>query len=220
VDLSKGKDTNRTQGLRRQMVEELKEKGIYHAKVLAAMLKMPRHFFVSSSLLEHAYLDTPLPIDCQQTISHPYTVARQTELLEISKNQRVLEIGTGSGYQAAILKTMETFVYTIERQRILYQNVKKRFEQFGLSIGCKYGDGYKGWKEFAPFDRILITCAVSEIPFPLLEQLTIGGIMVLPVGQQDEQTMTKIVKNSLTDFSCTTHGSYRFVPMLKEVNIR
>ena len=207
-------DTYRTQGLRKQLVEELKKKGIQDTNVLSAIALVPRHFFLSSSLLEHAYNDVPLPIACKQTISQPYTVARQTELLEVKKNLRILEIGTGSGYQAAILHKMEARVYTIERHRELYESAKQLFQNMSYAIGIKYGDGYKGWEEFAPYDRILITCGAAELPQNLLKQLRPNGILVAPIGES-EQIMTKVLKLSEDEFETTTHGNYRFVPMLR-----
>ena len=208
-------DNYRTQGLRKQLVEELKTKGISDTAVLEAIGKVPRHCFVSLSLKEHAYADTALPIACKQTISQPYTVAKQTELLEVKRQQRVLEIGTGSGYQAAVLKQLGAYVYTVERQRDLHENAKKTFQTLSLSIASTYGDGYKGWTEFAPFDRVLITCGCLEIPNELLNQLAVGGILVAPVGDNDIQEMVKVVKTSSTEYTKTTHGSFRFVPMLK-----
>ena len=207
-------DTYRTQGLRKQLVEELKKKGIQDANVLSAIALVPRHFFLSSSLLEHAYNDVPLPIACKQTISQPYTVARQTELLEVKKNLRILEIGTGSGYQAAILHKIDARVYTIERHRELYESAKQLFQNMSYAIGIKYGDGYKGWEEFAPYDRILITCGAAELPQNLLKQLKPNGILVAPIGES-EQIMTKVLKLSEDEFETTTHGNYRFVPMLR-----
>jgi len=207
-------DTYRTQGLRKQLVEELKKKGIQDTNVLSSIAIVPRHFFLSSSLLEHSYNDVPLPIACKQTISQPYTVARQTELLEVKKNLRILEIGTGSGYQAAILHKMEARVYTIERHRELYESAKQLFQNMSYAIGIKYGDGYKGWEEFAPYDRILITCGAAELPQNLLKQLKPNGILVAPIGES-EQIMTKVLKLSEDEFETTTHGNYRFVPMLR-----
>ena len=209
-------DDYRTQGSRKQLVKELKAKGITDDAVLDAIGKIPRHCFVLPSLKERAYADTPLPIACKQTISQPYTVAVQTELLEIKRQHRILEIGTGSGYQAAILKQMGAYVYTIERQRNLYESAKKIFQTLSLSIACTYGDGYKGWAEFAPFDRALITCGCVEAPQELLNQLAVGGILVAPVGNDDVQEMIKIVKKSDTEYSKTSHGAFRFVPMLRD----
>ncbi len=207
-------DTYRTKGLRKHLMEELKSKGITDINVLEAIAAVPRHYFVPVSLFEHAYSDTALPISCKQTISQPYTVAKQSELLEVEKQLRILEIGTGSGYQAAILRYMGAFVYSIERQRDLYETAKKLFHSLSISIASKHGDGYKGWVEFAPFDRILITCGATELPQTLLSQLKINGILVAPIGEQ-EQIMTKVVRISETEFETTTHGSFRFVPMVK-----
>ena len=206
-------DTYRTKGLRKQLVKELKTKGIQHPSVLDAIENVPRHYFVPASLFERAYMDLPLPISCQQTISQPFTVARQTELLEVEKQHRVLEIGTGSGYQAAVFRYMGAFVYSIERQRDLYESAKKLVQKLSISIASKHGDGHNGWAEFAPFDRILITCGVAELPKNLLNQLKINGILVAPIGVE-EQVMTKIIRISEIEFETTTHGMYSFVPMV------
>jgi protein-L-isoaspartate(D-aspartate) O-methyltransferase len=213
--MNKMTDTYRTKGLRKHLVEELQNKGIKDKEVLDAIANVPRHYFVPTHLFERAYNDTPLPISCKQTISQPYTVARQSELLEIKKQMRILEIGTGSGYQAAILRYMGAFVYSIERQRDLHEQTKKLFHDLSISIASKYGDGYNGWNEFAPFDRILVTCGAMEIPQTLLIQLKINGILVAPVGEAEQQIMTKTIRLSDTEFETTTHGCFRFVPMLK-----
>ena len=210
-------DTNRDKGLRQIMIEELRKKGIDNELVLSAMLTMPRHYFVSSSFYERAYIDAALPINCGQTISQPFTVAKQTSLLDITPKQKILEIGTGSGYQAAILKTMGGYVYSIERHRVLYEQTKQLFANLSLNIACRLGDGYLGWTEFAPFDRILITCGAPEIPEKLLSQLKIGGILVAPIGEQ-EQIMTKVVRVSESEWETSLHGHCSFVPMLKNVN--
>lgn len=208
-------DNHRTQGSRRQLVEELKRKGIADDAVLKAIGEIPRHYFVPLSLKAHAYMDSALPIACKQTISQPYTVAKQTTLLEVKPLLKILEIGTGSGYQSAVLKHLGAFVYTIERQRDLHENAKKLFQILSLPIASTHGDGYKGWQEFAPFDRILITCGASDVPNDLLEQLKIGGILVVPIGDNDLQEMVKIVKTSQNEYTKTHHGAFRFVPMLK-----
>ncbi|MDR0367542.1 MAG: protein-L-isoaspartate(D-aspartate) O-methyltransferase [Bacteroidales bacterium] len=207
-------DTYQTKGLRNLLVEELKSKGIADPEVLNAVSVIPRHLFVPKSLFGHAYSDVPLPILCGQTISQPYTVARQSELLEVKEKQKVLEIGTGSGYQAAILQQMKARVYTIERHRELYEQTKKLFQDLSVSIATKHGDGYKGWEEFSPYDRILITCGAVSLPKSLLSQLKINGILVAPVGEE-EQIMTKVIRLSENEFQTTTHGSFRFVPMLR-----
>jgi protein-L-isoaspartate(D-aspartate) O-methyltransferase len=209
-------DTNQTKGLRKQLVEKLKIKGIKDKNVLDAILNVPRHYFVSAALFGHAYSDMPLPIICKQTISQPYTVAKQSELLEVKKQHRILEIGTGSGYQSAILHYMGAFVYSIERQRNLYENTKKIFHSLSISVASKHGDGYNGWTEFAPFDRILITCGAVELPQTLLNQLKINGILVAPIGKSP-QIMTKVIRISETEFEITRHGEYVFVPMIKNV---
>lgn len=208
-------DSLKDKGLRKQMVEELKKKGINDSRLLEVFNEVPRHFFVPESLYGHAYEDIPLPIACKQTISQPYTVAIQTQLLEIAKNKRILEIGTGSGYQAVILKKLGVYVYTIERQKYIFEDTKKIFEKMGLNIACKYGDGYLGWNEFAPFDGIVITCGAAEVPQKLLKQLKIGGILVVPLGE-GVQTMTKIVRLSENEFKTTQHGIFRFVPMIQD----
>ena len=207
-------DTNQTKGLRKRLVEELKNSGIKDKNVLDAVMNVPRHYFVPVSLLGHAYSDMPLPIHCKQTISQPYTVAKQSELLMVEKQHRVLEIGTGSGYQAAILRYMGAFVYSIERHRELHENVKNLFHSLSISVATKHGDGYNGWTEFAPFDRILITCGATELPQNLLNQLKINGILVAPIGE-NPQIMTKAVRVSETEFKITRHGEYTFVPMVK-----
>jgi protein-L-isoaspartate(D-aspartate) O-methyltransferase len=206
-------DTFRDKGLRKQMVEDLQKKGISDERLLEVFKEVPRHYFVPDSLYEHAYADIALPIACKQTISQPYTVAIQTQLLEVKKNQRLLEIGTGSGYQAVILKKLGAYVYTIERQKAIFDETKKLFERLGLSIAAKYGDGHAGWTDFAPFDGIVITCGANEVPKNLLTQLKIGGKMVVPIGE-GVQTMTRIIRLSETEYETTTHGVFRFVPML------
>jgi len=208
-------DTYQTKGLRKHLVEDLRCKGIKDKYVLDAVMNVPRHYFVPTSLFGHAYTDLPLPISCKQTISQPYTVARQTELLDIKPQHRVLEIGTGSGYQAAILRYIGAFVYSIERHRELYENAKKLFQTLSISIASRHGDGYNGWADFAPFDRILITCGATEIPQNLLKQLKINGILVAPIGEEQQQVMTKTIRLSETEFETTTHGSFIFVPMVK-----
>lgn len=208
-------DSEKDIGRRRRMVQELKEKGICSEEVLQAFLQVPRHCFVPSFLYAHAYEDHALPIACGQTISQPSTVARQTQLLEVRPKQKILEIGTGTGFQAAILKAMGAYVYSVERQADLYRETGNRLRELHISIAMKHADGYRGWKEFAPFDRILLTCAVPEVPQELLEQLKPGGILLAPVGQK-MQTMTKIVRDEHSGTIVTTHGTFQFVPMLQD----
>jgi len=208
------KDTYKHKGLRKKLVEEIRSKGIKDERILEAIDKIPRHFFLDSSFESFAYQDKPFPIGSGQTISQPYTVAYQTELLEIEPKDKVLEIGTGSGYQACILLEMEARVYTIERYRSLYSKTKKLLEKMGYAPKMFYGDGYKGLPVYEPFDKILITAAAPDIPQALFEQLKTGGIMVVPLGDSDSQIMKKIIKKedgSYTEQSC---GYFRFVPLL------
>jgi len=207
-------DTYRHQGLRRKLVNELKEKGIRDERVLEAIGKVPRHIFMDSSFLEYAYVDKAFPIGSGQTISQPYTVAFQTELLQVEKGMKVLEIGTGSGYQACVLLEMGAKVFTIERQHNLYKKVRKFFEKYGYRARVFYRDGYLGLPAFAPFDRIIITAAVAEIPLALKQQLKTGGILVAPVGSQGYQTMVRLTRKSDHEFEEEHFGGFIFVPML------
>jgi protein-L-isoaspartate(D-aspartate) O-methyltransferase len=210
-------DSFRHKGLRKLLVQTIRQKGISDPNVLQAIEKVPRHFFFDSSFLEFAYEDKPFPIGAGQTISQPYTVAFQTELLKTGKGDRVLEIGTGSGYQACILAELGGKVFTIERQKSLFDKTSKLLQKLGYSgIKMFYGDGYKGLPPFAPFDRIIITAAAPFIPDPLLDQLKTGGIMVIPVGPDDVQIMTTITKTSDTTWEKREHGAFRFVPMLED----
>ncbi len=209
------------QGKRKRLVEQLKEKGIINQAVLNTILKIPRHLFFDQSterpaLLDHAYSDKALKIGAGQTISHPFTVAFQTEKLNIVKGDKVLEIGTGCGYQTAVLLEMGAKVYSIERQKELFDKTKVFLPLIGYK-GAKliYGDGYKGLPQFAPFDKIIVTAAAPYIPQDLLAQLNIGGIMVIPLGEGEEQVMNVIVKKSGTEFDKQAFGKFKFVPMLQ-----
>ncbi len=209
------------QGKRKRLVEQLKEKGIINQAVLNTILKIPRHLFFDQSterpaLLDHAYSDKALKIGAGQTISHPFTVAFQTEKLNIVKGEKVLEIGTGCGYQTAVLLEMGAKVYSIERQKELFDKTKVFLPLIGYK-GAKliYGDGYKGLPQFAPFDKIIVTAAAPYIPQDLLAQLNIGGIMVIPLGEGEEQVMNVIVKKSGTEFDKQAFGKFKFVPMLQ-----
>ncbi len=208
-------DTYRHKGLRKALVNSLQKKGIKDESVLSAIGNVPRHWFMDSSFLEYAYEDKPFPIGSGQTISQPYTVARQTELLKVKKGMKVLEIGTGSGYQASILGELGAKVYTIERQKKLYQKTKEFLKKLPYRIKVFYDDGTKGLPAFAPFDRILITAAAPEIPQTLLDQLKPGGILVAPVGKDDMQEMIRITKNDNNTLTTEKFGYYKFVPMLK-----
>jgi protein-L-isoaspartate(D-aspartate) O-methyltransferase len=201
--------------MRKGLVKTLENKGIKDRKVLEAINKIPRHWFMDSSFLEFAYQDKPFPIGSGQTISQPYTVARQTELLLVEKNMKVLEIGTGSGYQACVLGELGAKVYTVERQKKLYLKTKQFLQQFPYRIKAFYDDGNKGLPAFAPFDRIIITAAAPEIPQNLLEQLKSGGILLLPLGVGDVQQMVRITKTGEGNLKTENFGNYRFVPMLK-----
>ncbi len=210
-------DTFKLQGKRKQLVEDLKKKGITDASVIDALLKVPRHFFIAKGLEDKAYEDIALPIASNQTISQPYTVAFQSQLLEIKSNQKVLEIGTGSGYQAAILSAMGANVYTIERHKVLYKNAAIAIKKASFRANLFYGDGYKGLPTYGPFDRILITAAAPEIPEDLKSQLKTGGILVVPLGGGERQIMTKLLKNTDGTFTVTEHDYFAFVPMLKGI---
>lgn len=209
-------DTYKHQGLRRKLAEEVRLKGIQDIRIIDAITKIPRHFFLDSSFTEFAYQDKPFPIGSGQTISQPYTVAFQTELLEIEKGDKVLEIGTGSGYQACVLLELGAKVFTIERHRSLFQKTKPLLETMGYFPKMFYGDGYKGLPSFAPFEKILVTAAAPQIPPALLIQLSLGGMLVIPVGGGENQIMTRIRKISETEFEKEEFGSFRFVPMLED----
>ncbi|MCC6384696.1 MAG: protein-L-isoaspartate(D-aspartate) O-methyltransferase [Bacteroidia bacterium] len=209
-------DNYRQQGLRRKLIEEIKSKGIDDQKVLNAIDEVPRHLFMDKAFLEFAYSDKAFPIEAGQTISQPYTVAFQTHLLDVYKGAKVLEVGTGSGYQAAVLEKLGAWVFSIERHKVLYEKTRKLLNKLGYSVNCFYGDGFKGLPPFAPFDRILITCGAPEIPHELLNQLKTGGIMVVPVGAGDVQQMTTILKKGDKDYEIHQSGKFRFVPMLQE----
>ncbi len=208
-------DTYKHKGMRRRLVEEIKAKGIEDERILKAIGKIPRHFFMDSSFESFAYRDVPFPIGSGQTISQPYTVAFQTQLLEIRKGDKVLEIGTGSGYQAIVLLELGAKVFSIERQRKLYNKTRKLMDEMGYMPKLFYGDGYKGLPSYAPFDKILVTAAAPEVPEALLMQLKIGGMLVIPVGGDEGQTMYRIRRISEKEYERKTHGAFAFVPMLK-----
>lgn len=200
-------------GLRRKLVDQVRSRGIRDTRILEAMMKVPRHAFMDSSFLKFAYQDQAFPIASGQTISQPYTVAFQTELLEVSIHQKVLEVGTGSGYQASILAEMGARVFTIERIRKLYQEAQKIIRELGYPVRFFLGDGYQGLPTYAPFDRILITAAAPEIPEALKQQLATGGILVAPVGPPEHQVMTRCVRTGPDTFDLSVHGTFVFVPM-------
>ena len=211
------KDSHRQQGKRQQLVKIVQEKGIEDQKVLKAIGSIPRHLFMDSSFEDFAYQDKAFPIAADQTISQPYTVAFQTELLQIKRGDIVLEIGTGSGYQTAVLCYLGAKVYTVERQRELF----KKTERFLPKLGYRpkyatFGDGYLGLPDYAPFDKIIVTGA-PFIPKPLMQQLKVGGRLVIPVGD-DVQIMTLLERKSQKEFKKTTFGEFRFVPLLEDKN--
>ncbi len=208
-------DTYRHKGLRRNLVDELKLKGISDQKVLDAIYAVPRHFFMDSGFINFAYKDSAFPIGAGQTISQPYTVAFQTQLLTIQPLEKVLEIGTGSGYQTAVLMEMGAKVYTIERQKELYIKAKAQLEAMGYHPHFFYGDGYLGMPSYGPYSKIIITAGAPEIPAMLIEQLQIGGKLISPVGDKLGQVMTLAEKVSETETIITQHGNFIFVPLLK-----
>ncbi|MDT0676703.1 protein-L-isoaspartate(D-aspartate) O-methyltransferase [Autumnicola musiva] len=212
------RDNFRHKGKRQQLVNIIKEKGVTDKKVLDAINTIPRHLFMDSSFEDHAYQDKAFPIAADQTISQPYTVAFQTELLEITREDTVLEIGTGSGYQTAVLCELGAKVYSIERQRELYRKTSKFLQKIGYRPKqLSFGDGYKGWPEYAPFDKIIVTAGAPFLPKKLLGQLKIGGRMVIPIGK-DVQIMTMFTRKSDTEFNKKEFGNFRFVPLLEDKN--
>ncbi|WP_373297305.1 protein-L-isoaspartate(D-aspartate) O-methyltransferase [Salinimicrobium marinum] len=211
-------DTLKHQGKRQQLANIVAGKGIKDDRVLAAIKKIPRHLFMDSSFEDHAYQDKAFPIAADQTISQPYTVAYQTELLQVSKGETVLEIGTGSGYQTAVLCEMGAKVYSIERQQELFRKTKMFLSKIGYRpryLG--FGDGYKGLPDYAPFDRIIVTAGAPYVPNPLLSQLKVGGRMVIPVGK-DVQVMTLFERKSANEFQKSEYDDFRFVPLLEDRN--
>ena len=208
-------DTFRTLGLRRQLVELLKSKGIANADVLAAIGKVPRHVFLDGAFLEQAYEDKAMPIGEGQTISQPYTVAFQTSLLQIAKRSKVLEIGTGSGYQAAVLMELGVRLHSIERQRALFEKTKRVLPQLGYATAkLHFGDGTLGWPTYAPFDGILVTAGAPAVPEALVQQLAPSGRLVIPVGDEATQTMLRITKNTDGTLQTEQFEKFKFVPLL------
>ena len=211
-----GLDTYRHKGLRKALVDILISKGIKNKEILTAISKVPRHLFFDNAFVEFAYQDKAFPIGSGQTISQPYTVAFQTELLELKKGEKVLEIGTGSGYQTAILMELGAKVFSIERQKKLFVKAKDMLEKLNYRPKLFYGDGFKGQPAFGPFDKILITAGAPDIPGELIDQLKPGGIMVIPVDHDDHQLMVRLIKSSDgLSYKTEKHGKFQFVPMLK-----
>lgn len=209
------KDTFKHKGMRRQLIDELRKKGIKDERILDAFNAVPRHFFLDLAFQEQAYSNMPFQIGAGQTISHPYTVAFQTELMNIKKGDKVLEIGTGSGYQTCILCEMGAKVFSIERQRELYLKVKNIIHHFNFNPRLSFGDGYKGLPTFAPFDSIIVTCGAPFIPPALVEQLKIGGKLVIPLGEGNVQKMIVLTRTSEDSEDVKDYGDFSFVPMLE-----
>lgn len=210
-------DSFRHRGLRKKLIEQLRADGRFSEKVLSVMENIPRHTFLDSTFAEWAYQDRAFPIACEQTISQPSTVALQSTLLDVLPRQKVLEIGTGSGYQAAVLSLLGGRVFTLERHHKLYSQAKLRLQKLRLGhIRCFLRDGYKGLPEMAPYDRILVTCGATELPKTLLQQLKIGGKAVVPVGPEDAQRMMVVTRINEDDFDTEDFGPCAFVPFVAD----
>lgn len=213
-------DSHRYRGLRQKLVNELKQKDINDQRILDAFMDIPRHYFLDEAFADWAYKDVAFPIGADQTISQPYTVAVQTQLLDIKPGDKVLEIGTGSGYQACVLSYLGCKVYTIERQKVLFEKTEKLLKKLGYSkIRTLFGDGYEGAPRFAPFDKIIVTAGASELPKKLFDQLKIGGYMVIPYGSGEVQKMLRITKGEDNSIKKEDFGNFRFVPFLKGVKL-
>jgi len=211
-------DTFTHKGMRKRLIEILESKGIANTEVLNAINTVPRHLFMDSGFIDHAYVDKAFPIGAEQTISQPYTVARQTELLQVKKGDKVLEIGTGSGYQTAVLLEIGIVVYSIERQNELFKKTKLFLPKLGYRPKkLIFGDGYKGLTAEAPFDGIVVTAGAPFVPKPLLAQLKVGGRLVIPVGDES-QIMTVYTRKSAKEFDKKEYGEFRFVPLLEDKN--
>ncbi len=202
-------------GAKKRLIEELRSKGISDENVLSAFDQVERHRFVESFLWDKAYENKALKLMTGQTISHPYTVAFQSQLLKVAKGDKILEIGTGSGFQAAILSAMGARVFSIERQQVLYQSAKRLLEKLDDRIVLYFGDGFQGYPKFAPYDKIIVTCGAPFVPEALLAQMKVGGTMVIPVGDE-RHTMKRILKVTENQYDEETFGDFLFVPMLKE----
>lgn len=211
-----GADNPKFKQRRRRLVETLADKGIKDRRVLDAFNTVARHVFVDTALQDRAYKDTALPIGKEQTISQPYTVARQTELLEVQPGEKVLEIGTGSGYQAAILCELGAEVYTVERHKELYQRARSILRELGYSVRAKLGDGTLGWSAYAPYDAIVVTAGAPVVPEDLVEQLNINGRLVVPVGDDQKQEMVRIIKIRKDEFEEERFSDFKFVPLIGE----
>ena len=211
-------DSFRHKGLRKKLIDSIRSKGIMNEDVLEALNRVPRHLFMDSSFVNFSYTDKAFPIAAGQTISQPYTVAFQTELLEVKKHLKILEVGTGSGYQTAVLLELGARVYTIERQRQLFLHAQNSLGPLNYKPIFFYGDGYEGLPAYQPYDRILITAAAPEIPQLLLNQQAIGGILVVPEGDRFGQKMIRVVRESEDQYQRSEHGHFSFVPLLRGKN--
>jgi protein-L-isoaspartate(D-aspartate) O-methyltransferase len=208
-------DTYRHKGLRKQLIDELRLKGINDERILEAFDAVPRHYFLDPVFTEQAYSNMAFQIGAGQTISHPYTVAFQTQLLELKRGDKVLEIGTGSGFQTAILCHLGAKVFSVERHKSLHLKAKSMLQKLNFSPRLSFGDGYKGIPSFQPYQKILVTCGAPDVPQALIDQLDIGGILVIPIGEGEEQVMKRIVKQEDGSLVEETLGVFRFVPMLE-----
>ncbi|NBU91374.1 MAG: protein-L-isoaspartate(D-aspartate) O-methyltransferase [Flavobacteriia bacterium] len=209
------KDSYRHQGKRKILISELRQMGIQIPEILEAFYAVPRHFFMDLALDDLAYTNAAFQIGSGQTISHPYTVAYQTQLLEVKPKMKILEIGTGSGFQTSILCALGAKVYSIERHQELHVKAGAILKHLGYDARLRYGDGFLGWPSYAPFDRIIVTCGAPNIPSELKNQLAVGGIMIIPVGEGAEQKMLKIIRLSDGEFVDEAFGTFKFVPMLE-----
>jgi protein-L-isoaspartate(D-aspartate) O-methyltransferase len=209
-------DSYKHKGLRKLLIKELRDKGISNDKVLDAFMAVPRHFFLDLAFLEQAYSNKAFQIGSGQTISHPFTVAFQTALLELKKNDKILEIGTGSGFQTSILCELGAKVFSIERHKDLHQKAKKIIQHFKFTPKLSFGDGFAGWPAFEPFDSILVTCGAPFVPEELKKQLKVGGKLVIPLGVGSVQRMKRYIKTSETEFEEEDYGDFSFVPMLED----
>lgn len=209
-------DTFKHKGMRKKLIATLRgDDRITNEAIFEAFDKVPRHFFLDLAFMEQAYSNTAFQIGAGQTISHPITVAFQTQLLEVKRGDKILEIGTGSGFQTCILCQMGAKVFSVERQKELFINAKKIIQDLNFSPRLTFGDGYKGMPAFAPFDKIIVTCGAPEVPKALLDQLKIGGILIIPIGEGAEQSMKRIVKITETEIKEDEFGTFKFVPMLE-----
>ncbi|HEY4651461.1 MAG TPA: protein-L-isoaspartate(D-aspartate) O-methyltransferase [Pontibacter sp.] len=207
-------DLYKHKGMRRALVQQLRQKGIRDERVLAAIETVPRHFFFEKAFVEQAYQDKAFPIGEGQTISQPYTVAFQSELLRLRPTDKVLEIGTGSGYQCCVLLQITPNVYTIEYNKVLYDRTRRFFAKYGLKPHVFHGDGSEGLPQHAPFDKIIVTAGAPIVPRSLLKQLNVGGILVIPVGNEQSQKMLRITRVSEEEFEREEFADFKFVPLL------